>query len=41
MWRYKILTIYTATLCSLRASFNDVFLLVLSFLVPIINAQGT
>jgi hypothetical protein len=33
--------IYTATLCSLKASFNDVFKSVLAFRFPIIKAQGT
>src|SRR5690606_22881314 len=32
---------YTATLCSRKASFKDVFLSVDSFRVPMINAQGT
>lgn len=34
-------TIYTATLCSLKASFNDVLRSVLSLRFPIIRAQGT
>src|SRR5687767_712471 len=33
--------IYTATLYSLNASFNDVFVSVLSLRLPMINAQGT
>lgn len=32
---------YTATLCSLKASFNDVLRSVLSLRFPIIRAQGT
>ena len=36
-----ILSIYTATLFSLKASLREVFLSVDSFLLPIIKAQGT
>ena len=37
----KIKRIYTATSLVLNASFKDVFKSVLSFLLPIIKAQGT
>lgn len=38
---YHVKEIYTATLCSLKASFNDVLRSVDSFLLPMIKAQGT
>lgn len=38
---YNFELVYTATLCSLKASFKDVFKSVEALRFPIISAQGT